>query len=74
MKNQALLPEGWPRTKGYANGVAATGRQLFVAGQIGWSPEGVFPSDDFAAQTRPAHTKQIIIGANPCNRCLRNRI
>jgi enamine deaminase RidA (YjgF/YER057c/UK114 family) len=54
MKNEALLPEGWPRPKGYANGVAATGRQLYVAGQIGWSPDGVFASDDFAAQTRQA--------------------
>jgi enamine deaminase RidA (YjgF/YER057c/UK114 family) len=54
MKNEALLPEGWPRPKGYANGVAAAGRQLYVAGQIGWSPDGVFASDDFAAQTRQA--------------------
>jgi enamine deaminase RidA (YjgF/YER057c/UK114 family) len=54
MKNEALLPEGWPRPKGYANGVAATGRQLYVAGQVGWSPQGVFASDDFAAQTRQA--------------------
>ena len=41
MKNEALLPEGWPRPKGYANGVAATGRQVFVAGQVGWTPECV---------------------------------
>ena len=54
MKNEALLPAGWPRPKGYANGVAATGRQLYVAGQIGWSPEGVFASDDFAEQARTA--------------------
>ena len=54
MKNEALLPEGWPRPKGYANGVAATGRQLFVAGQVGWTPEMDFESDDFAAQTRQA--------------------
>jgi enamine deaminase RidA (YjgF/YER057c/UK114 family) len=53
-RNQALLPEGWPRPKGYANGVAARGRQLHVAGQIGWSPDGVFTSDDFAAQARRA--------------------
>ncbi len=54
MKNEALLPEGWPRPKGYANGVAASGRQVHVAGQVGWSPEGVFASDDFAAQARVA--------------------
>ena len=51
---QALLPEGWPRPKGYANGVATRGRQIYVAGQVGWRPEGVFESDDFAAQTEQA--------------------
>ena len=52
--NQALLPEGWPRPKGYANGVAAAGRQVHVAGQVGWNPQGVWETDDFAAQTRQA--------------------
>jgi len=52
--NQALLPEGWPRPKGYANGVAASGRQVYVAGQVGWDPAGVWTTDDFAAQTRLA--------------------
>ena len=69
MKNQALLPEGWPRPKGYANGVAATGRQVYVAGQIGWSPEGVFPSDDLAAQARVALENVVAVlhagGARP---------
>ena len=51
---QVLLPEGWPRPKGYANGVAATGRQVFIAGMIGWDAQGVFHSDDFAAQARQA--------------------
>ena len=50
----ALLPEGWPRPKGYANGVAASGRQIFVAGMIGWDAHGVFHTDDFAAQARQA--------------------
>jgi enamine deaminase RidA (YjgF/YER057c/UK114 family) len=54
MKNEPVLPVGWPRPKGYANGVAASGRQIYVAGQIGWSPEGVFASDDFADQARTA--------------------
>ena len=49
--NRVLLPEGWPRPKGYSNGVAAEGRMVFVAGQIGWAPEGVFP-EGFAAQFR----------------------
>ena len=51
---QALLPDGWPRPKGYANGVAASGRQIFVAGMIGWDAQGIFHSDDFAAQARQA--------------------
>ena len=51
---QVLLPAGWPRPKGYANGVAASGRQVFIAGMIGWDAQGVFHSDDFAAQTRQA--------------------
>ena len=52
--NEALLPEGWPRPKGYANGVAATGRQVYVAGQIGWTPQGVWTSDDFGEQAKLA--------------------
>jgi len=51
---QVLLPEGWPRPKGYANGVAATGTQVFIAGMIGWDAQGVFHSDDFAEQARQA--------------------
>ena len=51
---QVLLPQGWPRPKGYANGVAATGRQVFIAGMIGWDAQGVFHSDEFAAQARQA--------------------
>jgi len=55
--HQALLPAGWPRPKGYANGVAATsgsGRQVFIAGMIGWDAQGQFQTDDFAAQARQA--------------------
>jgi enamine deaminase RidA (YjgF/YER057c/UK114 family) len=54
MKPQAVLPEGWPRPKGYANGVVAQGRMLFIAGMIGWDADGVFHSDDFGAQARQA--------------------
>ena len=50
--NRVLLPEGWPRPKGYSNGVVAEGRMVFVAGQIGWTPHGVFPEGGFAAQFR----------------------
>jgi enamine deaminase RidA (YjgF/YER057c/UK114 family) len=66
---QALLPEGWPRPKGYANGVAASGRQLFVAGMIGWDAQGVFHSNDFAAQSRQALANTVAVldagGAKP---------
>ena len=51
---QILLPSGWPRPKGYANGVAARGQQVFIAGMIGWDAQGVFASDDFGGQTRQA--------------------
>jgi enamine deaminase RidA (YjgF/YER057c/UK114 family) len=51
---QLLLPAGWPRPKGYSNGVAVRGRQIFIAGMIGWDAQGVFHSDDFAGQARQA--------------------
>jgi enamine deaminase RidA (YjgF/YER057c/UK114 family) len=51
---QVILPPGWPRPKGYANGVVARGRLLFVAGMVGWDAQGVFHSDDFAVQARQA--------------------
>jgi enamine deaminase RidA (YjgF/YER057c/UK114 family) len=50
--NRVLLPEGWPRPKGYSNGVEAAGRMIFVAGQIGWTPEGAFVETGFAGQFR----------------------
>lgn len=50
----AIQPEGWARPKGYANGVTARGRQIVVAGMIGWDGQGVFHTDDFAGQTRQA--------------------
>ena len=52
MKNTLLQPEGWVTPKGYANGVAARGTQIFVGGQIGWNAQQQFESDDFIAQTR----------------------
>jgi enamine deaminase RidA (YjgF/YER057c/UK114 family) len=54
MTHEAILPAGWPRPKGYANGVVARGRMLFIAGMIGWDEKEQFPSDDFAAQARQA--------------------
>jgi enamine deaminase RidA (YjgF/YER057c/UK114 family) len=51
---QVLLPPGWPRPRGYANGVAATGRMVFVAGMVGWDAESRFVSDTLAGQARQA--------------------
>jgi enamine deaminase RidA (YjgF/YER057c/UK114 family) len=52
---QILHPAGWAPAKGYANGVAAEGRLVFVAGQVGWNPEtGEFETHDFVAQAAQA--------------------
>ena len=48
-----LHPAGWPRPKGYANGIKARGDLIFVGGMIGWDAEGRFP-ESLAAQTRQA--------------------
>jgi enamine deaminase RidA (YjgF/YER057c/UK114 family) len=50
--HRILLPEGWPRPLGYANGVEARGRTVFVGGQIGWTPEGRFDQRDLPGQVR----------------------
>jgi enamine deaminase RidA (YjgF/YER057c/UK114 family) len=66
---QTLLPSGWRRPKGYANGVAAQGRHIFVAGMIGWDAQERFPSDDFADQARQALANVVAVleagGAQP---------
>jgi enamine deaminase RidA (YjgF/YER057c/UK114 family) len=49
-----LQPAGWAAPRGYANGVAATGTTVFVAGQIGWNARCEFDSDDFVDQVRQA--------------------
>jgi enamine deaminase RidA (YjgF/YER057c/UK114 family) len=49
-----LHPPGWPRPRGYANGVMAKGQMVFIAGMIGWDNEGRFRSDSFAGQARQA--------------------
>ena len=51
---QRIQPPGWAEPKGYANGVLATGAQLYIGGQIGWNAQQQFESDDFVAQTRQA--------------------
>ena len=52
MTHQVLHPAGWVPAKGYANGIAARGTQVFVGGQIGWNAQQQFETDDFIAQTR----------------------
>jgi enamine deaminase RidA (YjgF/YER057c/UK114 family) len=48
-----LQPPGWPEPKGYANGMLAEGRLVFVGGQIGWDASGAF-AGDLAGQVRQA--------------------
>jgi enamine deaminase RidA (YjgF/YER057c/UK114 family) len=52
--HQILHPNHWKAAQGFANGIAAEGRLVFLAGQIGWNAQQQFESDDFVAQTRQA--------------------
>ena len=67
--NQLLQPAGWPRPKGYANGVVARGRQVYLAGQIGWDETGRFPDQSLAGQVRQALQNIVVLlteaGAGP---------
>ena len=54
MNTKVLQPAGWAIPKGYANGVAVQGLQVYVAGQIGWNAASQFESDDLVAQVRQA--------------------
>lgn len=54
MTIEILHPQGWAPARGYANGVAAEGRQVFIAGQIGWNEKCELVSDDFIAQVEQA--------------------
>ncbi len=51
---QVLQPKGWGRPKGYSNGIAVTGKMIFVAGMVGWDENEKFNSDDLAEQVRQA--------------------
>ena len=66
---QFLLPGGWAPPRGYANGVAAEGRMVFVAGQVGWNAQRQFETDDFVAQVEQALTNMVAVlrsaGAGP---------
>ncbi|MGC1780282.1 MAG: RidA family protein, partial [Xanthobacteraceae bacterium] len=52
--HEFLHPRNWKRPKGYANGIAAEGRLVFLAGQVGWNAEQHFESRDFIDQARQA--------------------
>jgi len=58
---QMLNPGGWSRPKGYSNGVAANGRMVFVAGQVGWDGNEVFQTDDLVGQVRQSLTNIVTI-------------
>jgi 2-aminobenzoate-CoA ligase len=65
-----IQPQAWPRPHGYANATIATGKQIFVAGQVGWDPvTSQFASDDFAQQTKQALKNVVAVlqtaGAGP---------
>ncbi|MBX6369767.1 MAG: RidA family protein [Rhodospirillales bacterium] len=66
---RVVNPPGWPTPKGYSNAISARGRLVFVAGQVGWRPDGTWESDDFAAQFRQALANTVAAlaaaGANP---------
>jgi len=51
---QFLHPKHWPRPRGFSHGVAAEGRQVFVAGQVGWNARQEIVGDDFVAQVEQA--------------------
>jgi enamine deaminase RidA (YjgF/YER057c/UK114 family) len=62
-------PPGWPRPKGYSNGIVASGRHVYVAGMVGWNENEQFDSDDFVAQFRQALANIVAVlraaGAGP---------
>ena len=64
-----LQPPGWARPKGYSNGIVATGRMVFVAGQVGWDRDEVFRTDDLVGQVRQALANVVAVlaegGARP---------
>lgn len=58
---QTLQPPGWARPKGYSNGIVASGRMVFIAGQVGWDAQEVFRSEDLVDQVRQALTNIVAI-------------
>jgi enamine deaminase RidA (YjgF/YER057c/UK114 family) len=50
MTHLVIQPEGWEKARGYSNGIVASGKTLYIGGQIGWNAQQVFESDDFIGQ------------------------
>jgi enamine deaminase RidA (YjgF/YER057c/UK114 family) len=70
---EILQPPGWKRPRGYSNGVAARGRLVFVAGQVGWNADERFESADLVGQARQALRNVVAVlataGARPEHVC-----
>ena len=58
---EILQPKAWVSPQGYANGIAAEGRQVFIAGQIGWDAEARLVGDDLVAQIEQALTNIVAV-------------
>jgi enamine deaminase RidA (YjgF/YER057c/UK114 family) len=69
MTHKILQPAGWPRPKGYSNGIAASGRLILTAGVVGWNEREIFETDNLSGQFRQAlvNTRAILAegGASP---------
>lgn len=70
---EMLQPPGWPRPKGYSNGITARGTMIFIAGLVGWNKNEEFETDDFAGQARQALKNIVAVlseaGAGPEHIC-----
>jgi len=68
-----LQPPGWPKPKGYSNGIVAKGPLVFVAGQVGWNAQEKFETSDLTGQARQALKNIVAIlaeaGAGPEHIC-----
>lgn len=66
---QMINPAGWKRPKGYSNAISASGRMIFVAGQVGWDGQEIFRTEDLVGQVRQSLTNIVAIlkeaGAGP---------
>lgn len=69
MSHMTLQPDGWARPRGYANGIVARGRTIFLAGQIGWDAQQRFVGRDLVTQAKQALQNIVAIlaedGAKP---------